>query len=121
MNRTRVMLSVLFCVCLALSGLAKTQTPAGTNVITLSVLVVEPADRPVTGLSAKDFRVLENDIEQKIVSLKENNLAGDYSLTYTPSNPTQDGTWRKVRLEIVNLQAARLTVRHAAGYYARQQ
>jgi hypothetical protein len=105
--------------CFLLTVFAVAQTPPGaTEAIEVSVLVSDPSDRAVTGLNIKDFRVLEDQVLQTITSVKENKLAGDYTVSYTPKNSVRDGSWRKVRVEIAGLLGPRLTVRHSAGYSA---
>ena len=120
MSRIRLASGLLLCLLPVAFSMAQT-APAASNLISVSVLVVEPADRAVTGLGIKDFRILENDVEQPLVSMKENSLAGDYTLVYAPTNTARDGTWRKVRVEIVGVLGPRLTVRHASGYSAVRQ
>jgi hypothetical protein len=98
---------------------AAAQTPPGaTEDINVSVLVSDARDRAVTGLDIKDFRVLEDQVPQTITSVKENKLAGDYTVSYTPKNSVKDGSWRRVRVEIAGILAPRLTTRHSAGYSA---
>ena len=120
MSRIRLVTSLLLCLLPVAFTMAQT-APAASNVITVSVLVVEAAGRAVTGLEIKDFRILENDVEQPLVSMKVNSLVGDYTLVYTPTNTATDGTWRKVRVEIVGVLGPGLTVRHASGYSAHRQ
>jgi hypothetical protein len=104
---------------LLLSSIGLPQTPAaGTEAISLSVVVSTEDDRAVTGLSLKDFRLFEDQTEQIIESVRANTLAGDYTLTYTPKNSVRDGSFRKVRVETILFSGKRLAVRHAQGYIA---
>lgn len=104
---------------LLMSILALAQTPTATSADVSISVVVTTGDRAVTGLALKDFRVLENGVEQTVVSAKENQLVGDYTITYTPKNSAKDGSFRRVRVEILNLTAPRMTVWHSQGYTAR--
>jgi hypothetical protein len=116
---TETALLVASCLLLSLIGLAQTPRIPDTGNITLSVVVTDAIDlKAVTGLDLKAFRVLEDQVEQTIVSVKENTLAGDYTITYTPKNSTNDGAWRRVRVQVVMPGGRQLTVRHSQGYYA---
>jgi hypothetical protein len=117
---TGTALLVASCLLLSMLGLAQTPRTPDTENITISVVVTDASDlKAVTGLDLKAFRVLEDQVEQMIVSVKENTLAGDYTITYTPKNSTNDGTWRRVRVQILMPGGRQMTVRHSQGYYAR--
>ena len=60
---------------------------------------------------AKKLSDLEGVYEQVI-----NDLGKVYSLGYKPTNPERDGTWRNVRISIVNRED--LVTRARPGYYA---
>lgn len=60
---------------------------------------------------AKKLSDLEGVYEQVI-----NDLGKIYSLGYKPTNPERDGTWRNVRISIVNRED--LVTRARPGYYA---
>ena len=115
--RTRSLQILTLCLLMSVLAFAQAPTTTATD-ISISIVVTTTGDRAVTGLAARDFRVFENDVEQTIVSAKENQLPGDYTVTYTPRNSVQDGSWRKVRVEIVNIPARLMTVRHSQGYTA---
>lgn len=115
--RTRSPQILILGLLLSTPAFAQTPTPAGTDV-SVSVVITTTGDRAVTGLALKDFRVFENDVEQTVVSAKENQLVGDYTVTYTPGNSAKDGSWRRVRVDIVNRAAPSMTVRHSQGYRA---
>ena len=115
--RTQSLRILAFCLLMSTLVLAQEPTPSSANDVSLSV-VVTTGDRAVTGLSLKDFRILENQVEQTLISVKENKLVGDYTLTYTPKNPAKDSTFRQVRVEIVHPYGPQMVVRHAQGYRA---
>jgi Ca-activated chloride channel family protein len=52
----------------------------------------------------------------------EAELRSQYALAYTPSNRTRDGSYRRIRLEIVNAQLKKQKLRllYRQGYYAKQ-
>jgi VWFA-related protein len=52
----------------------------------------------------------------------EDELRSQYLLAYTPSDATRDGSYRRVKLEIVNpeLKKRKLRLLYRQGYYARQ-
>jgi hypothetical protein len=95
---------------------AQITAPSATDVISLSAIVTDAQGRAITGLALKDFRVLEDQVEEAISSVKENTVAGDYTLTYAPKNRVKDARIRKIRVEIPTLP--QLTVRHGYGYIA---
>jgi hypothetical protein len=104
---------------LLLSTLAFAQTPTTASAdVSVSVVVTTRGDRAVTGLTLKDFRVFENGVPQPVVSAKENQLPGDYTITYTPANSARDGAWRRVKVEIANSAAPLMTLQHSQGYRA---
>lgn len=109
---------LLSCLMLSVLGFGQATVPAAEGAISLSVLVTDSAGRSITGLATGDFRLLENQVEQKIVSVKENTLPGDYTLTYMPSNTAKDGTLRRVAVEIVHPGIPKLLVRHSLAYRA---
>jgi Ca-activated chloride channel family protein len=53
----------------------------------------------------------------------EQELRSQYLLAYTPSNRARDGSYRRVRLEILNpeLRKRKLRLLYRQGYYARQK
>ncbi len=53
----------------------------------------------------------------------EQELRSQYLLAYTPSNSARDGSYRRVRLEILNpeLRKRKLRLLYRQGYYARQK
>ena len=115
--RTQRLRILALCLLMSTPVLAQEPTPANADAVSLSV-VVTTGDRAVTGLSLKDFRIFENQVEQTLISVKENKLVGDYTLTYTPKNPAKDSTFRQVRVEIVLPFGPRVVVRHSQGYRA---
>ena len=118
MSATRAVLVALLCLLLTTGAWSQAVPSSVTAPIVVSLLVTEPGGRAVTGLQLKDFRVLEDQVPQTILSVKANSLAGDYTLTYTPKNLSNQPAFRKVQVEIVGpVAAARLTVKHAAGYF----
>ena len=118
MSAMRGVFVAVFCLLLTAVAVSQTVPSSVTAPIVVSVLVTEPGGRAVTGLELKDFRVLEDQVPQTILSVKANSLAGDYTLTYTSKNVSNKPAFRKVQVEIVGpVAAARLTLKHAAGYY----
>jgi hypothetical protein len=115
MNATVLILSALMLV----AGFGKPQAAQPPETINVSVVVSTEDDRAVTGLSLQDFRLFEDQTEQTLQAIKENRLAGDYTLTYTPTNLVRDGRFRRVRVEIVRPGSPKLTVRHSQGYVAK--
>jgi hypothetical protein len=119
MNRNRIIVAIASCLLLTALTAAQTPAPPAAEIINVSVLVTEnKGDRPVTGLRIDHLRLLEDQEEQTILSLRVNSLSGDYTLSYTPKNAVRNGGWRRVRVEIVGPLASALTLRHAAGYHA---
>lgn len=61
---------------------------------------------------------------KNIVAISEQiarDIRSQYTLTYIPTNPRQDGSFRKIQVKAKTPEYGRLTVRTRAGYYARQQ
>jgi Ca-activated chloride channel homolog len=52
----------------------------------------------------------------------EDELRSQYLLAYTPSNSARDGSYRRIRLELINpdLKKQKLRLLYRQGYYARQ-
>jgi hypothetical protein len=119
MRRHRSILILAFCCLLAAVAFAQTPTPFPADVISVSVIVADASNRAITGLALKDFRVLEDQVEQTILSVKENKAAGDYTLSFAPKNTVKDGTFRRIRVDIPVLPGLR--VLHSTGYYARPE
>jgi len=116
MGAYRRILVFTFCSLLAAVVLAQTPAPSPADAVSLSAIVSDAQGRAITGLTLSEFRILEDRVEQTVLSVKANTGAGDYTLTYAPKNSAKDGTWRSIQVEIVGLP--RLTVRHTSGYRA---
>src|SRR5262245_2867778 len=116
--RVRVAQILMLCSLMLTFGLAQSPTSTSAGTVSLSVVVTTTGERAVTGLDIKHFRILEDQVQQTLVAVKENKLAGDYTLTYVPKNSAKDGSWRRVRVEIVFEAASSIVVRHAQGYWA---
>jgi VWFA-related protein len=52
----------------------------------------------------------------------EEEMRSQYVIAYVPTNRARDGTFRKLKIEVVNpeLRRRKLTLVHRQGYYARQ-
>jgi hypothetical protein len=119
MNRKRFLLVIAACLPLTTLTAAQMPPPPAANMINVSVLVSENrGDRAVIGIRIDQFRLFEDQDEQTIVAIKENSLAGDYTLSYTPRKAATLRGWRRVRVEIAGDLRSHVTVRHSAGYYA---
>ena len=80
MRRHRSILIFAFCCLLATVAFSQTSPPSAADVISVSVIVADASDRAIIGLALKDFSVFEDQVEQTILSVKENTAAGDYTL-----------------------------------------
>ena len=76
--RTSLVLAAL--ACLVAVGLARQEPPptfrAGTDVVQLDVSVLDTSHRPVRGLTAADFTVLEDGRRQTVVAFQPFEIPG---------------------------------------------
>jgi TonB family protein len=88
-----------------------TPSSPGPEMVTLDVSVLDRDHRPVRGLTAADFTVLEDGAPQVVSSLRES--GSSYLLGYVSTNKGAPGNFRKTEVK-VNRSGA--TVRTRSGY-----
>jgi hypothetical protein len=119
MSGRNLLLSVVLSV--GLLGILQAQGTAIPGMVYVSVQVVDPENRSVTGISKEDFLIAEEGMEQVISFFEEDAREYEYRIGYVPKNAVKDGAWRRIRVRVADprLVQRKLSVRATAGYYAR--
>jgi hypothetical protein len=125
-SRSRCSLPLLTTVFLLLAAgiasaqAAKKQPPRRLEARTIGVTISRQDGASPSALTQQNFRVMEDGVPQTITSFTQSGR-NQYTISYKPANRTQDGSYRKIKVELVDGNGQPLKMRNEKGKEVKYQ